>query len=233
MDKSCPLSMRYPISYSISFKKNKLPGILIALEGIDGSGKTTQAQELVKRLKKEKHKVIYTKEPTDEPTGKLIRQVLAGEIKVPPLSLQYLFSADRGVHQLELEKYLSKGYIVITDRYFWSAVAYGISDLQGEPDYYMAAFSILSMYHQFMAPNFTFFLDVSVDEAFKRISKSSKHSEIYDKKDKLVKIKNAYDLLIKKFEKEFVVVNGENDIDEVQEDLIAEVIDVVKKNKSK
>ena len=233
MDKSCPLSMRYPISYSISFKKNKLPGILIALEGIDGSGKTTQAQELVKRLKKEKHKVIYTKEPTDEPTGKLIRQVLSGEIKVPPLSLQYLFSADRGVHQLELEKYLSKGYIVITDRYFWSAVAYGISDLQGEPDYYMAAFSILSMYHQFMAPNFTFFLDVSVDEAFKRISKSSKHSEIYDKKDKLVKIKNAYDLLIKKFEKEFVVVNGENDIDKVQEDLIAEVIDVVKKNKSK
>ncbi len=216
--------MRYPISFSISFNKNKLNGILIAVEGIDGSGKTTQAQELVKNLKKEGYKAIYTKEPTDEPTGRLIREVLAGNIKVPPLSLQYLFCADRGVHQWELEKYLKKGYIVVTDRYFWSAVAYGISDLSGTPDYYLTAFSILSMYHRFMSPNFTFFLDVSVKEAFKRISKSEKHGEIYDKKEKLTKIKSAYALLSEKFEKEFTMVDGEGDVETVQKDLLKRVM---------
>lgn len=217
------LFMRYPIKFSISFKRNILPGILVALEGIDGSGKTTQALELVKRLKKDGYKVVYTKEPTDEPTGKLIRQVLSGEIKVPPLSLQYLFCADRGVHQWELEKYLQKGYIVVTDRYFWSAVAYGISDLKGTPDYYLVAFSILSMYNQFMKPDFTFFLDVDVEEAFRRISQSSKHGEIYDKKGKLVKIKDAYAQLFKKFNGEFVMVDGNQSIDTVQNDLLENV----------
>ncbi len=115
--------MRYPVNFSVGFKKHKSKGLLIAIEGMDGSGKTTQAQRLVEELKKKKIKAIYTKEPTDEPTGKMIRQILSGELKVPPLSLQYLFCADRGVHQVELEKLLEKGYVVVTDRYFWSAVA--------------------------------------------------------------------------------------------------------------
>src|SRR5690554_6635734 len=101
--------MSYPIKFSVSFKKHKYPGKLIALEGIDGSGKTTQAQLLVEKLKKSGKKVIYTKEPTDGEIGKLIRRVLSGELNVPPLSLQYLFCADRGPHQEEMEQYLKKG----------------------------------------------------------------------------------------------------------------------------
>lgn len=221
--------MRYPISFTVGFKKNKLPGMLIAIEGIDGSGKTTQALELVKQLKKKKIKAIYTKEPTDEPTGLLIRQVLSGKVKVPPLSLQYLFCADRGVHQLELEKYLEKGYVVITDRYFWSAIAYASSDLKGDTDYYMAAFSILSMYRQFMAPNFTFFIDVPFDVAYERISGSAKHSEIYDKKEKLLKIEKAYKVLTKKFSTEFTMIKGERSVDEINTDLVARIEKLAKK----
>jgi len=215
--------MRYPVNFSVGFKKHKYPGLLIAIEGMDGSGKTTQAQRLVDELKKKKVKAIYTKEPTDEPTGKLIRQILSGEIKVPPLSLQYLFCADRGVHQLELEKLLSKGYVIVTDRYFWSAVAYGISDLDGKPDYYMAAFSILSMYNQFLSPDYTFYLDVSVDEAYKRIKKSEKHGEIYDKKDKLVKIQKGYEVLVKKYPSEFIRVDGKREVEALLEDLVKRV----------
>jgi len=170
-----------------------------------------------------KVKAIYTKEPTDEPTGKMIRQILSGELKVPPLSLQYLFCADRGVHQVELEKLLSKGYVIVTDRYFWSAVAYGISDLDGKPDYYMAAFSILSMYNQFLSPDYTFYLDVSVDEAYKRIKKSAKHGEIYDKKDKLVKIQKGYEVLVKKYPSEFTRVDGEKSVDELLSNLVKRV----------
>ena len=215
--------MRYPVNFSVGFKKHKYPGLLIAIEGMDGSGKTTQAQRLVEELKKKKVKAIYTKEPTDEPTGKMIRQILSGEIKVPPLSLQYLFCADRGVHQIELEKLLSKGYVIVTDRYFWSAVAYGISDLDGKPDYYMAAFSILSMYNQFLSPDYTFYLDVSVNEAYRRIKKSAKHGEIYDKKDKLVKIQKGYEVLVKQYPSEFVRVDGERDVEALLDDLVKRV----------
>ena len=220
--------MRYPVSFSVDFKKHKSKGLLIAIEGMDGSGKTTQAQRLVEELKKKKIKAIYTKEPTDEPTGKMIRQILSGELKVPPLSLQYLFCADRGVHQVELEKLLEKGYVIVTDRYFWSAVAYGISDLDGKPDYYMAAFSILSMYNQFLSPDYTFYLDVSVEEAYKRIKKSTKHGEIYDKKDKLVKIKKGYEVLVKKYPTEFTRVNGEQTIDDLLSDLVKRVSKKIK-----
>lgn len=215
--------MRYPVSFSVSFKKHKYPGFLVAIEGMDGSGKTTQAQRIVEELKKKKIKAIYTKEPTDEPTGKLIRQVLSGEIKVPPLSLQYMFCADRGVHQVELEKYLKKGYVIVTDRYFWSAVAYGISDLEGKPDYYMAAFSILSMYNQFLSPDYTFFLNVSVEEAIKRIKKSAKHGEIYDKKEKLVKIKKGYEVLLEKYPTEFIKVEGEREVEALLSDLVKRI----------
>jgi len=220
--------MRYPVNFSVSFKKHKSPGLLIAIEGMDGSGKTTQAQRIVEELKKKKIKAIYTKEPTDEPTGKMIRQILSGEIKVPPLSLQYLFCADRGVHQVEIEKLLSKGYVIVTDRYFWSAVAYGISDLDGKPDYYMAAFSILSMYNQFLSPDYTFYLDVSVNEAYKRIKKSAKHGEIYDKKDKLIKIQKGYEVLIEKYKTEFTRVNGEREVEVLLDDLVKRISKKIK-----
>lgn len=220
--------MRYPVSFSVSFKKHKYPGLLIAIEGMDGSGKTTQAEHLVKELKKKKIKALYTKEPTDEPTGKFIRQILSGEIKVPPLTLQYMFCADRAVHQIELERYLKKGYVIVTDRYFWSAVAYGISDMDGKPDYYMASFSILSMYNQFLSPDYTFYLDVSVDEAHRRLSKSHKHVEIYDRREKLVKIQKGYEMLLKKYPTEFTRVEADKTIEKLTEDLVKRVSKKIK-----
>src|SRR5258708_38846651 len=116
--------MKHNVNFSIEFRSNAYPGKFIAIEGIDGSGKTTQAEHLVARLKKEGYKAIYTHEPTDEPTGKFIKQVLLGELVVPPVALQYLFGADRAVHLEQIQKLLVEGYLVVTDRYFWSSVAY-------------------------------------------------------------------------------------------------------------
>ncbi len=221
--------MRYPINFSLGFKKHKYSGLLIALEGIDGSGKTTQAQRLVDSLKKKKIKALYTKEPTEGAIGKLTRSVLKGEIKVPPLALQYLFCADRSHHQVELESYLKKGYVIVTDRYFWSAVAYGMSDLKGKADFYLTAFSILSLYNQFISPDYTFFLDIKVKDAFARIGKSSKHNEIYDKEEKLINIRHAYHKLIDRFDREFVVVDANKPIEEVTDDLVKLVAKRLKK----
>lgn len=219
--------MKYKVEFEIEFKHNPYPGKFIVFEGMDASGKTTHSCDLVEKLKNEGHKVIYTKEPTDGEIGKLIREVLTYQIKVPPISLQYLFSADRGVHQEQIKDWLKAGYIVVSDRYFWSSVAYGIADLNGSPDFYLTAFSILSFYHQFISPDYTFFLDVEVDEAVRRIEESKKRREIYEAREKLVKIDNSYEKLIDRFKEEFTVIDANKSIDEVSEELFDRVKKII------
>ena len=215
--------MKYPVSFELEFRRHSYPGKLIAIEGIDGSGKTTQSHELVRKLNEKGQKAIYTKEPTDHETGKLIRKVLSREVAMSPISLQYLFSADRGIHEIEIEKLLREGNIIVTDRYFWSSVAYGTADLGGEMDFYLTAFSILSSYHRFIIPDVTFFLDIPADTAYERIKESHDHKEIYDDRGKLVKIKDSYDKLIAKFRNEFTIINANKPIDKVSEELLARV----------
>lgn len=214
--------MKYKVSFAIDFKRNKHKGKFIALEGIDGSGKTLQTEKVVKELKKRGYKkVISTKEPTDRIIGKFIKEdILTGKVKLPPVAIQYIFSADRSDHQKEIEDYLKKGYVVVTDRYFWSAVCYGIADLDQIADYYLTVLSVLSPYNRFITSDATFFLDIPLKTALQRIGKSNKHNEIYDNEKKLKKIKKAYDFLIKRFPKEFTVVDGNKTVDEVTLDLV-------------
>ncbi len=216
--------MKYHISFDIDFKRNPYKGRFIALEGIDGSGKTTQALKVVELLNKNGYKAIYTKEPTGGIIGKLLReQILSGKVKVPPVSIQYLMSADRAMHQEEITEELKKGTIVVTDRYFWSAVCYGIADLPQAVNYYLTALSVLSPYTRFLSPDVTFFLDLPIKSSLKRIGKSLKHREIYDNEEKLKKIKKAYDLLKEKFVKEFAIINADREVDEVTKDLFKKI----------
>src|SRR5260370_10263990 len=122
--------MKHNVNFDIEFRKNSFPGKFIAIEGSDGSGKTTQAKKLVAQLKKAGYKALYTHEPTNEPTGEFIKKVLLGKLVVPPVALQYLFGADRAVHLEQVQKFLEQGYLVVTDRYFWSSVAYAVSDME-------------------------------------------------------------------------------------------------------
>lgn len=220
--------MKYSVKFDIEFRKNNYPGKLITMEGIDGSGKTTQAEMLVGRLTGEGHNAIYTKEPTDGPIGKMIRQVLQGEVKVTPIALQYLFCADRAEHQKEIEEYLKEGKVVVSDRFFWSAVAYGIADIGGEEDFYLVALSVLSFYHRFMSADYTFFLDTPIDEAVRRILESKKHNELYDKREKLIRIDKVYKKLFDKFKEEFIVIDGNKSVEEISDELFQNVISNLK-----
>ncbi len=220
---------KYNVNFDIEFRANPYKGLFVAIEGIDGSGKTTQAEKVTQKLKDQGYKVIYTKEPTDEPTGKFIRQILRGEITVPPVSLQYLFGADRGVHLENIEKLLKNEYIVVTDRYFWSSVAYGVFDMGEISDFYLTAFSLLSFYHRFMVPDISIFLDVKPETAISRIRQSTKHKDIYDNPEKLPLIKESYDFLLNKFKEKFTVVDGEKDIELVSDTIVEIVKKEVKK----
>ncbi len=222
--------MKYNVNFDIEFKENSYPGKLIAIEGIDGSGKTTQAQLLCKKLGEKGIAASCTKEPTDEPTGKMIRQVLAGDLSMPPVALQYLFNADRAVHQEQFIKSLEKGEYIITDRYFWSSVAYAIADLPAGrhglteiDDYYLTVFSLLSFYNRFLIPDITFYLRVNPKTGTNRIEETGKKREIYDHEEKLVKIQKGYEFLLEKFPEKFVIIDAEKSIEEVSAEIEKQV----------
>ncbi|OGH38610.1 MAG: dTMP kinase [Candidatus Levybacteria bacterium RIFCSPLOWO2_01_FULL_36_10] len=210
--------MKYHIELDIELKRNICKGLYIAFEGIDGSGKSTQAELLEKYFKKNKQQVVVTGEPNCNLTvGKLIRKVLSSQIQIPSASLQYLYSADRVENQQTIVlPALAEGKNVISHRSFWSAVPYGVMDITGDAYDYkntrnqiLIAQGILSMYYQFTAPDIVFCLDIPVSTAMKRLAKMKKIKEIYEKREKLKKIQQEYKILFKEFPDEFVIIDGE------------------------
>ena len=220
--------MNYHVSFDIDFRRNAYKGIYIAFEGIDGVGKTTQTSILKKYFEDKKKKVVYTKEPTNiPPIGTLIHDFIQGKIDLPPISVQSLFAADRAIHmETIVEPSLQKGKIVISDRCFWSSVAYGILDKMKNShtlkngEILLVSESILSMYHQFIIPDITFYIKVSEETAMKRLSKMNKKKEYYETKEKLRKIKEGYDWLANKFPKEIIVIDGEQSVEKVTAEIL-------------
>jgi len=224
--------MKYHIDFDIDFKRNNEKGLFIAIEGIDGAGKTTQARLVSKELTKNNN-VHLTKNPTDGLIGKFIREVLAGKVNIPPASFQYLFSADRQVQQVEVLKDLKDGKIIITDRYFWSAIVYGIVDRE-DLDFdqvgnlLLVSQGILSMYHQFLIPDITIFLDIPMKIALDRLNDKKIEKEIYENEEKLKKIEKGYKWLINKFKNEFTIIDGTKS----EKEITQEIIKIINEKKS-
>lgn len=100
--------------------------MLIAFEGLDQSGKATQAGRLRARLQRDGRRVQALSFPEyDTPIGQEIGMALAGAREFPPDVMQLLYVANRGEFRLRIESWLAAGDVVICDRYRASSVAYG------------------------------------------------------------------------------------------------------------
>jgi dTMP kinase len=100
-------------------------GRLVALEGLDGCGKTTQAARIAEALRARGRDVVCTREPTDGAIGRKIRALARSGGPLPAAQELQLFTDDRRDHVAQLiEPSLAAGRWVITDRYFLSTVAY-------------------------------------------------------------------------------------------------------------
>jgi len=100
-------------------------GLLLAFEGLDGSGKSTQLARLHRRLVEAGREVVATREPTQDVHGRRIREMAAAGERASPEEELRLFVADRRRHvEAVIAPALARGAVVLTDRYFLSTVAY-------------------------------------------------------------------------------------------------------------
>ena len=141
--------------------------MFITLEGLDGSGKTTQARLLGSRLEVEGTEVVLTREPGGTPLGEEIRNLLLHGGDVAPWAEAALYAASRAQHVEQLIRpALARGATVICDRYVDSSVAYqGIArglGLERVLDLNLAAVGGLM-------PDRTILLEIGVAEAASRM----------------------------------------------------------------
>ena len=103
-----------------------MSGFLIAFEGLDQSGKQTQAERLRDRLKLDGHKARLESFPDYATSiGEEIARALAGEREYGPDVMQLLYVANRYERKQDIERWLEGGLVVVCDRYVASSVAYG------------------------------------------------------------------------------------------------------------
>lgn len=196
--------------------ENNQKGKFIAFEGIDGSGKSTQIRRLGKHLSSKGLRCYETREPTDSPIGSLIHQVMTGRIAADHKVIASLFVADRVDHLLNttdgIIQQIDSGVTVITDRYYFSSYAYHGVDM--DMDWVIQANSISA---DILRPTVTVFLDVPVEKAIERIQRDRFHVELFEKEERLRRVREQYFLAFDKLkgEEQVVVVDADGSEDEI------------------
>lgn len=217
--------MKYHIEFDLELRKNPYSGLFIALEGLDASGKSTQAKILSERLT-EKGKTVVLHNPFEGEIGQFVRSILSGEKKIDPIAMQYLINANRQVQQADIKEHLKEGHVVIIDRYIWSAPVYALVDTGldfNEADALLCSLNVLSMYNSFIMPDTTFLLKISTKTAISRLDNLDKKKERYENEELLEKVSLSYEWITNKFNDEFAIINGEESIEGVTSQIMNRV----------
>jgi dTMP kinase len=205
--------------------------MFITLEGIEGSGKTTQILYMVDFLKGRGHDCMVTKEPGGTKIGEKIRSILLDpeNIGILPLTELLLYSADRAQHIYELILPMIKtGKTVICDRFYDSTTVYqGVSrglDMKMIDDVHDLVLGDVK-------PDVTFVLDLPVRDglarAWKQINSGLRpDAETRFEKEKLIfheNVRKGYLELAGKEPERFVVIDASGDEHRVREKILAEL----------
>ncbi len=205
--------------------KDRAP--FIVLEGIDGSGTTTQAAMLHEHLVGRGLATWLTREPTDTPLGRFIRDTLAGQadsagdgpFALSESALCLLFAADRIEHSRVIDETRRKQH-VICDRYIMSSIAYQ----SREPD--ISAERVIEVNRGCAVPDLTFYLDVSVDECLHRLEGRSGSPTVYEKRRLLETIARNYRSVSSIYQRHFgllIEIDGSRPPTEVHEEITTRI----------
>lgn len=194
--------------------------MFITFEGLDYAGKSTQVKLLVDRLSHERFNVLLLREPGGTEIGEKIRAILLdkGTMGMTDTSEMFLFSASRSQLVEEVIKpALEGGMIVICDRFYDSTTAY---QGWGRGIPLEAVKAINKTATGGLVPNVTVFIDVPVDDVEKRMRRNAAGQDRMELNGRefYERVRKGY-LELAKSERRFVVVNGAQSVEAVQEEI--------------
>jgi dTMP kinase len=189
------------------------PGFLVAFEGIDGAGKTTQAHFLQEAIQKESVPAIRTKEPTTGQYGQILRDsALTGRLSADE-ELEY-FIKDRREHvSTKIQPALEAGQVVIIDRYYFSTAAYqGCRGLDPA--------KLIGRNEEFAPePDLLFLLDLEPCIGLERIRTRGDRANHFEKTDTLTKAREIFLAIDKAYK---VVVDATQSSEAVRQIVLSE-----------
>ncbi|MGE5182845.1 MAG: dTMP kinase [Acidobacteriota bacterium] len=193
-----------------------MSGRLIVIEGLDGAGTTTQARRLVEHLTARGQRAHLTREPSDGPVGRLIREMLTGAHAIAGQKLSQgtfglLFAADRLDHmQREVEPEIAAGATVVSDRWYHSSLAY--QGTGADRDW------IAMLNARARRPDLTVFLKVRPEVAAERRMAAGRTQELFEDLQMQREVDAGYRATIDELAAQgerIVIVDGEQSEDDV------------------
>ena len=201
-------------------------GLLIAFEGIDGTGKTTLALMLKERLEVSGYSVVMFKEPTNETeAGKKIRASYIEERASLDIELQWFIEDREWNVTTRILPALAENKIVFLDRYFFSTACY--QGVRKNNDWV----SILELNRKkFPEPDLTIIFDLDVQLAIKRIMKDRSNANTFEGMQNL---RDVRALFLEMFQLDtignYFLVNAEKSIEEILELIYTKLLEVIDK----
>ena len=204
-------------------------GKFISFEGIDGSGKSTQARLLAGELRLKGYNVLTTMEPGGTPLGRRLREAfLETEENVAPLAELLLFAADRAQHvEFLVKPALEEGKIVISDRFADATVAYQGTG-RGFPE--KTINQIVNLATGGLKPDLTLFFDLPIEKAILRAKSRDDNETVRNRMDSETtdfykRVRDAYLKIAEKEPKRFRVIEAGGAVEEIR----ARVMEIVTK----
>ncbi len=192
-------------------------GKFITFEGIDGCGKTTQAEMLLELLEKQELSISFVREPGGDPISESIRKLLlhSEEIMSDRAEALLMIASRAQLTDKVILPHLLNGRWMIADRYADSTLAYqgggrGLNSTALEEINYFGTYTL--------KPDLTFFIDISVEEANKRMSVSRDRIE-KEGQEFQQRVRDFYTNLHSKEPERVILINGENSIDVIHNEI--------------
>ncbi len=196
--------------------------LFIVFEGIDSSGKTTQAELLKKYFLAQQEQVVISSEPSTGIIGNLIRQALKQRIifsrdrHLFDEQMAYLFAADRHDHLYNdidgVFKLIQDNYHVIGTRYYFSSLAYNCESKE------KFAF-IKKLNARFPNPDLTIYIDIPVEVSLSRLQERSL-KEVYETKHKLTKVREQYQQIFAEYDGKAIAIDGTQKVEEIHQQIV-------------
>ncbi len=170
-------------------------GLFVVIEGIDGAGTTTQAQRYAAYLRARRRLVHVTREPSNGPIGSMIRLALTHRLNLPAENqaetMALLFAADRLDHvETDIAPFLRDGYVVLSDRYDLSSLAYQSVSAARQGEGQVAWIREINRFAR--RPDVTLVVDVSPEVAAARRRARGGHAELFEDEDLQARLAATY-----------------------------------------